>query len=289
MKGIVVHAFKVEGYDKKAKALDVIIKKIEKLKLEERVRTVGSSEMRLDSIVKKGRVYFLDFSSFRYVNAPGKASRKTDVKDIDFGIDGAAAEETAAIYDPVSNHIFVQYNHYGARHGRIGAYFSAIDEKPENQYYLETRFEKNIEQRLARKKIIKKIHFRVSSDPISKADKSAGQSLQGALKSATDLNGEYIEITIGASRIKKSSLDKKGIGATLGWLTKRMGVDGDSVTLMEVTGKEDEESVSETLNLLGNKLNVKIADIKVGPGLRYSRDDRWKAVARATKSLINKI
>lgn len=290
MKGVTVHPFRVVVENKKAAPLDRVLEAIKRTPLEQRMRLCSHVPMRVEAVERHSDgFYLIDFTRLRYEGAPGRASGKKPVSDIDFAVGEGAAEETAALYDPANNHLLVQYNHHGARSARIAEYLSSFDDVAENLYGLETRFEPEVERRLAQKQIIKAIRFRVATDAVSVADKSSGNSLTQVLEPARELGAEFIEIRLNAERIRERGLQRGSLNKILGWLHKRMDVHADSVTALEVTGKVDADDKAETINLLGNRMAASFSDLKVGPGLRYPRQARWQALIRARSGWLKQL
>ncbi|MDX1486580.1 MAG: DUF6731 family protein [Acidiferrobacterales bacterium] len=279
-----VYAYRlVPHHKKKTAALSDLLDNISRLPLEKRARFVARTEVRLEDVAKQpDGTYLMDFVLFRFGHGPGKASRKKPIEGFPLGKDDAFGEETAVLYDPSLNHLLVQYNHFGVRAGRIAAFLSAIDNVAENNYDLELRFDENIEKKLAKQKIFRKISFKAATLPINRADRNAGKSLTGVLAAGKSFSGEEIEVTITAQKNKPSDgLAGGKVAEAYNWVRQRLNADAESVTHFDVTGKEDVDARQETLHLLGHKLRQEFSDLSLGPDRRVPRKERWDALLRA--------
>lgn len=283
MKGIAVHAFRVVPLDpKRSTSVETLLDRIHKQQIPDRIRVVGQTEVRLEDLVKRNGYYLMDFTRLRFESGPGRASRSKPITGFQFEKGEGFGEETAALYDPTSNHMIVQYNHHGVRSGRIAEYLGRIDDEPDNQYTLETRFDEHIERKLAKKSIMRKLHFRVAPHHITLADKKAGNSLTKMVSAGNDYNAETIDVTVAVRRGRqKRGLRAETVRQTLSVLQRWMGIDADSVLSLEVGAQEDPDDKVEVLNLLGHRLKQTFTDLKVDADLRYPQHQRWYALERA--------
>ncbi len=284
MQGISVHLYQVVPHDpKKSAPLEKLIERIGGKPHADRIRNVGHSEVRLEAIDKTGEGYLLmDFVRLRFESGPGRADRKKEIEGFHFSPGEGFGEETAALYDPSTQHMIVQYNQHGVRSGRIAEYLSNIDSEPVNQYELEPRFEPHIEHRLARKHIVRAFRFRIATRHLHKVDRDAGVSLTDSLKLGGHFDAETIDVTLRAARAKRSSsLNLDEFRRAYRWLRQRIGVDEHSVDAAFLIGKDDPDSKAEQLNLLGHRLKETFTDLSIDADLRYPREQRWSALLRA--------
>lgn len=281
-KGVAVNAFRVIPINKKSAPLEQQIEALYARNLEQRVRNVMGVEARLESLQKTNGYYLLDFARLRHEHGPGRASRKDPVKGFGLSAGECFGEETAALYVPKRRHLLVQYNHHGVRSGRLAQYLSMIDDKPDNEYSFELRYDEAVEQKLQRKKIIRSLHFKVLSAGLPSVDDASNLSVTSAVKSiGKEFGAETLDITISAGVGRKTSLAPKSVQEALKWLGNRLGVDAESVSAIDVTGKDDPDTKSELLHLLGHRLKVEFNDLKLDSDLRYPVDQRWYALERA--------
>lgn len=284
MQGVSVHLYEVVPHDAKRSApVEKLIDRIDKEPHERRIRVVGHTEVRLEELERTEDGYYLmDFVRFRFESGPGRADRKKKIQGFHFAPGEGFGEETAALYDPSTRHMVVQYNQHGVRSGRIAEYLSNIDDNPVNQYELEPRFEPHIEHRLARKHIVRAFRFRVSTRHLHKVDRDAGASLTDTLKLGDHFGAETIDVMLRASRAKRSnSLDLSEFRRAWRWLQHRMGFDEHSVDAVSLIGKDDADSKAEIINLLGHRLKETFTDLAPNDDLRFPIEQRWSALLRA--------
>lgn len=82
---IKVHAFSVVPFEER-EPLEVLLQEISEYPLEERIRTVGATDYRIEHIsIGEDGLWYLDFGKFRSGHGPGAASRDTPIRGFDFG------------------------------------------------------------------------------------------------------------------------------------------------------------------------------------------------------------
>lgn len=283
MARISIHAYQVVPLDpKKSTPLEQLIDLIDSKPDPERVRLCSQSEVKLEAIAKTADgLYLMNFVRLRFEHGPGRGSRNRKTVGFNFRPGEGFGEETAALYDPATSHMLVQYNHFGVRAGRIGEYLSLIDDNPDNQYELVPRFDEEVERKLARKQIMRSFRFKTATRRVARADKTAGMSLTSAVSLGGGFGADMIEVKLIAGGKKTRSLDISKVYQAIGWLQARLGVDESSVDALEVSGKDDADTKSELLDLLGHRMKRDFTDLKLGADLRYPIDERWRALERA--------
>lgn len=146
-----IHAFKVTKEDKTADLADVLKLVHAEKKLDKRIRLINRAELRIDSIELRDGVWFLDFVKFRQTQGPGRGKKKAKTEGFEFKRGESFAEETAALYDPATNYMLVQYNHSGVRAGSIAQYLSDYDGASANIYSLNPKYDPETERKLQQK------------------------------------------------------------------------------------------------------------------------------------------
>lgn len=275
-----VHAFKVQTTDDSA-ALEDLLRLIEqKNNLRERIRIINHVELRAEAIEHHNGVWLIDFVRIRTDHGPGRVSRDTQVEGFDFEDEEGFGEETAALFDPATGYILIQYNHFGVRAGVIADYLSEFDDTVNNFYTFKPKFDDDVERRLLNQGITRKVAFTLDVGKMSAQDRKSGQALSDALSFGRESGADRIKIEISVTGEKQRGLTAKakdGIHSLQSILARNP----DAVTKLEVSGKEDRDSVTEVLDLIGQRLTVEYSNLRVGADLRYPRDERWSALIRA--------
>ncbi|MBO2568626.1 hypothetical protein AYI84_04670 [Shewanella algae] len=275
-----VHAYKVEVAPS-SEPLDAVLEQIEaENSPRRRIRLINHVELRAEAIVSDNGLWLLDFVRIRTTHGPGKVGRDSEVEGFEFDEEEGFGEETAALYDPGTGYLLVQYNHHGVRFGVMADYFSAFNEAVVNLYTLKPKFDEDVERRLIGQGITKKLAFTIDVGRMSAQDIQRGAPLSKALDYGVESGADKIKVEISVRGDKSRSLSER-VQDALGALRSMAGHNEDAVTKLEVSGKESADSITEVLDLLGHRLSIEFNDLTPGADLRYSRDDRWNALKRA--------
>lgn len=274
-----VHAFGVKLHDKSGDFED-LLKQIKSDALQARVRTVGYSDMRIEDVREKDGLLFFDFGKFRQQHGPGKASKTTPVKGFSFSKGEVFCEETACLYVPKFKHLIVQYNHHGARVGKIQEYLNLYDQNSSYNLELVPKYDENVERKFRSRAATKKIIFEIDPRFLSQSDKVAGTALTQALELGKQSRGEKVELIISAGKPKKSYLSDF-IDKTADTLKTKAGQNPDGITKLKVGVLESLDSRMEVLDLIAQRLVHQFDDIPVGGDLRFPQAERYKALYRA--------
>lgn len=275
-----VYAFKVSKTDA-SETLESTLEKIQnEQNLENRIREVNKTEIRSEQIRLHDHLWLIDFVKIRTNNGPGRVGRSSPVEGFDFGDDEAFGEETAALYDPSTEHLLVQYNHHGVRANAIADYLSAFVPNNANLYSLSPKFDTDVERRLLSTGIHRKILFSIDLSRMSEQDRLRGAPLSEAIEYGRRTGSDKIKIEISVSGNKERSLADAAL-ETVTSLREIFQNNGDAVNRLEISGKVDADSATEVLDLIAHRLSLNFEDLELGDDLRYSRDERWNTLIRA--------
>lgn len=277
-KTFTVHLYQVITADK-SKPLADLLEEVEGLSLEQRIRKINDREMRLEHVSKNDKgLWHLDFGLLRFDNGPGRASKKTPVTDFDLKIGEGFGEETAAIYDPVSGYLALQYNHFGARVSAIAAYLSTLDEKP-NSYEFRLSLDDSAVARLKKKTIFTKIEMKVAPGKLSKAFKENNVSLYSALAAQQkEFGGDIVTVVVG---LEKNSNKSLSIANKITSLLGLASDEPDAVSTLQVSGKDSQTASIDLVDLLEESRTTQFKDLPLSSGLRYPLSDRFNRLQRA--------
>ena len=273
-----VHAFKVTPGDNSA-PLENVLQQISDTNIEDRIReTDPRNEVRVEASENRNGLWYLDFVKIRRSQGPGHVA--PDKRIVGFGLkeNEGFGEETAALYDPLSSYILIQYNHYGVRQGAIAGYFRAFDDSAQNSYSLRPKYDHNVERQLINKGTVKKILYNIDISKINSEDRDQGESLEKAIEFGEMAQGaEGVEIQISAGRGKRKGLAQQKSKEIIDQLRNLFKTNHDAVKKLQVAGKEDEDSKTEILDLIAQRLYMKF-DIEPGADRRFPREKRWNCL-----------
>lgn len=279
-----VHLFKVSHHEN-TEPLENLLTRIAADPIEDRFRVVGVHDARVENIVKrKDGLWLLDFGMMRYEHGPGRARKEEPIVGFDFEEGEAFGEETAALYDPHSRCMLVQYNHFGVRSGSIQKYLCDYDHGAANAYELAVVFDREVERKLATKTFFSRISISMAVSRLTEADRDDGVPLSEAIGIGGDYGGRHVNISIGMGPGRHNGLDSGSVKKTLAWIKRQLRAESDAISKAEVVCKENPDGITEVLDLVHQRLVVSLDDIPLGDDLRFSQDDRWKGLLRARRA-----
>lgn len=285
-----VHLFKVEAHQN-AMALDVALPLIAAEDLEARVKDVSGNRVRIEqitppkSIGNESPYWLLNFTKFRFENCPGKVGLNTPIEGFDIGKDEGFGEETAAIYDPKSKFMIIQYHHSGVRASAIESYLSNYfhDSDQVTGYELKVKLDPTAEAKLAKKKFITKVKLKIAPAQITKEFHDQNLSLGQVLDIGSNTKSKDVELILAADR--GENLSDKFIMPLITFLKnlRQFDLDNDSaaMTKFEVCGRNEKEDRADAINMLAPKLKLVIDGLTVGGDKRYTIRSRWDGLLRA--------
>lgn len=276
-----VHAFKVNRIDGSNTLENILAMISAETNLRERIRMVNRTEVRVETVEKRKGLWLIDFIKIRTDHGPGRVGRDVEIEGFDFDDDEGFGEETAALYDSSSGYILIQYNHHGVRAGVIADYLSAYDGTAANVYEFKPKYDDDVERRLLQQGITKKVVFTIDVTKMSAGDRKTGLPLSEAISFGRGSGADKIKVEISVSGTDKQRGLKERARNSVNSLLEIVGQNPDAVTKLEVSGKEDRDSVTEVLDLIAHRLSVQINDLPTDAGLRFPREERWKALIRA--------
>lgn len=275
-----VYAFKVEKSEDSANLSDVLSELDAQNDLRERIRIVNQTELRAEAIEFRNGVWFMDFVRIRTAHGPGKVGRDTEVEGFEFEDEEGFGEETAALYDPQTEYLLIQYNHFGVRPAAVADYLSSYVENANNLYTFKPKYDEDVERRLLNQGITRKINFSLDVSRMSAQDRERGASLSEAIDYGRRTGADRVKVEISVQGERHRGLGDSAREA-LTSLQAILGQNPDAVRKLEVAGKEDRDAVTEVLDLIGHRLSLEFNDLQLGGDLRYPRDERWRALERA--------
>jgi hypothetical protein len=247
---------------------------------------LGTQEIRLESLLPPGGVsnptpyWFLDFTRLRFAHGPGKASKTQAIQGFALTENEGFGEETAALFDPSSGYILVQYNHFGVRASSMRDYLACFVAGQIRDYEFRVKFDETSEAKLAQKQILTKIHFKIAPASMTATQRSADIGLGMALDMNDSVHGQSVEVIISSGQNRNAALSSKAARGMIRSLKKLVGID-DIVEKFEVSGRSAVGERSEAIDMLAPKIEQVIDGIVMGPDRRYTQKSRWDALLRA--------
>lgn len=268
--------FKIKPAEANQRSLESLLGVIDTHDLEDRIRNASGAGIRLDFVEKQTTTssdsprdfWLLDFTRLRVTHGPGRTSRNEQVSGFDLNDDEFFGEEAAALYLPQTNHIIVQYNHYGVRPSHIQSYLGEYLGNEANAFEFEVMLDDDAEAIFNAQTLIRRFEIGVDLSKLTAQQRARGDSLSDAAANAAAMHGARMRISISVGQSRHGYLS--GAKELL-----RKFLDGnEAVTTAIVSGRETAESETEVVDLIHHKL-THVDDITPGPDRRLPREDRF--------------
>lgn len=258
------------------------IQKIKDYAMEERVKNVSGYDMKMEEIKTEkhngNNVFLMDFCKHRD-SGPGRAKRDEKIQGFDLGEDEAFGEMTAALYDPTTNFIVVQYNHYGPRAGSIAIYLS---EFATEQFIFSPRLKDDILAEIDKKQYNTSLELSYATASLTEFHKKelGIDTILNNTEAAMGSNIGEVKIIIKKPRGKHKKMENQN---SLLKKIFRISSDDDSpITSAKVTGAMTPEDEPEILDILKAKIVDEREGLKIDQSTKmYSFDSRCKLLKQS--------
>ena len=281
---IKIHAFRVIPEDGSQPVQDVL-DMVAQANIEERLRLIGSSEIRVDDIFRDDAGYYLfDTVKFDYGVGPGRGDRLQPVTGFRLGPNESFAHEGACLYAPESRYLLVEYKHSGARSGAICEYLSTFNDAATNIYSLQLKLDPAVARRLGRKQIVKRLRLKIAPNRLSRRDLERGQALEIGLRQGDAFGGQVIDLAISTEPYSRGSLNIQRVREAIEWVQRVAGGNEDAVLKASVEGKDDPEAKIDAIDILAQKLEQRFDGYQIGDDRRIRREDRYDALVRTFRA-----
>ncbi len=281
-----VYAFGVKLHDG-SQSLEDVLKLIQSETLLKRNRVIKSATIRIEDIKFSNGAWYMDFIKIRKTHGPGKGSETKPVQGFTFTGDETFCEETALMFIPATNHLLVQYNHYGVRFAAIEEYFSQYNKAVNNVYELTAKYDDDTERQFEARKSIRKLELAIDPRQLTASDKKAGTALTDAIGIGDKSDAASVALTISAGTSKKSKLTKF-IDKTVTHLKKLATTKPDAVSKINASVVTLDDKVL-VLDLIAHRLKTTVGGVPLGLDRRWSVADRYHALDKVKLQWKNKL
>jgi len=248
----------------------------------------GIGGLRLEERAMLSRMLVMDFAKPRGGHGPGRMSPTDPLEAIRLRQGQDFGEDTGIAFDLQSGCAAIQYNHFGPRPRAIEEYLWGVDlslgGRPELRrgesdadrygFTFGAVLTRDAYERLRTFAIVHDVSVTVALPGVTPQDFAAGRALGDILRAPLPDGTETLKISISAGA--RGSLARHGAMRMVDDIRRL----GHAAQAAVVRGKPTDDDPYEKVDLIEERLSVS-ADIPLGPGRRYSRDDRWHALAQA--------
>lgn len=256
------------------------IERLLTLDLANRNRQRQVNYIRLEHAKYVRGLWYCDFVKVRMDHGPARAGLNAEVEGFDLARDEGFGEETGFLWDTSNNYCLVQYNHYGVRAAAIAGYLSEFSEVPGGVMFL-PRIDEKIHDKIRRKKLVSRFEVTIAPKLLDDGDFDAGMAVGAAAKDLKSTGAERVTIEI--SSAARAGFLRYPLTSLAKWVERLVGRSEDETPLVSsarATAREEEDEKPEVLDLLSHRITTDV-ELKAGADKRYSREDRWAALAQA--------
>jgi hypothetical protein len=248
--------------------LEKLIKKADGLTHQERTFDYYQEEARLDKLKynKANNYWYLNFTRLRQTKIPSKAKKNSEAEPIKLATDEYIGEDVTALYD-VENHIIaLQRNRDSLSSTGIEQYLSSLYNSSIEDVYLRPISPKDIEKRIAKARIFRKITIKFACMPEAKLRGGQNTSSLGSfIKNFKVFDAKTAIITMSLGHSKTGSLDSQTIRETIDEIRENIGIISDA----EISIKNSETDPVDTIDLFSMKshdfISIKMEKLETIP------------------------
>lgn len=277
---IKVHAFKVEEAPN-SQPLEEVLEYATRTKIEDRILSVGNRELQIeDAQCTRDGYWLFDVSCLNFGAGPGRGKRGAETHGFQLKEDEAFSEMTGCLYCPIKKSILIEYKHAGARSGAIQDMLGRLNPNKANAYEFLLQLDPQTVGRIDRKQVLSKLHLKIAPTRLRDIDRQKGVALGIALDQSDKFGGQILNLEVTTEPYSRASLVINRVRKVVDWIRTVNGRGDDAILLADITGRDDDDSKSELIKILDQKLEKRFNGYNLGPDRRYRQGDRYEALER---------
>lgn len=266
---IKVHYYSVSN--NQHRSLDDLLQDLERLPLDQRVKSIRHGDVNLEHIEKHDSLWFLHFTNSRASNWPGVARKGHASTDLNLGFDVELTENTYAAFDTTVGVMVLQYTQSAVRASRLFAYFDQHTEHP-NSFFYTPILNDDAMERFERQHTFTTIN--VAINDVTDADVAYfdGSSVGSAVRESVNAGVTILEMSFRVdARVKGNRIE----GGLVRRLVDRMIARNSQNDKLIVKGRDDQNSPVESIDLLADAKTAEYDErgVTLTPGRRYRLAD----------------
>jgi hypothetical protein len=273
-----VYAYKVSPTEEWTNPLELAFRIAQQTPLERRLRKLSSSMVRLEDIRFAGDQVFSNFVLFRSGSGPALVSSSSHMSEINIQEDQYFGEDTACLFDPASGYILIQYNHHGPKASAIQEYLSYFENERFHSHVFAPKLSPSSEQKIRGLSLVSRVEVSFAVTSLVNHGNAGGLSFGEAVDVAGAHGAETLSLVIGNRR----GLALSAIKDLLVGLQSAASC-GEGVKKLTLTAQVEDGSPREPIDLIAERLSGQV-NVPLGPGRRYSANDRWSRMAALLQS-----
>jgi len=287
---VVIAPKEEQGDNDKLFHLEKLIVKASKLRIQERTYKYYQEDARLDQFEynKLDDYWHLNFIRLRQTKIPSTAKKDAVAEPMKLAEDEYIGEDVTAVYDCKNHILALQRNRDSLSSNGLEEYLTQLYDSDTQGIYLRPILATNIDIRLEKAKIYKKLTLRFACAKNKKRKNINKSSFSCLLEYFDSFDPQVATVTMSLGHIKKGSLDAETIKETLKSIEKTE----DLVTGAELNIKNSEIDPVETIDLFSMKshdfVTIKLEKLETISFIEMADQIRMK-YKNSRKSLLDSL
>lgn len=229
---------------------------------ESRNMNFQDAPVRLARIARHQHTWEGDMMKIRLGEAAVIASLNGHIAPVSIDDDTGLGETTAFLYDDALNVIAIQRNRTAVSAAKVAGYIETLGGLA-NAVIFVPILRQEVYEKLRGMHNISRFHIKVATPADLTAMREDVPNLGGALDVAEEFQSPTLELVLSLGK-HKGSLNKTPLVRTVHRLIRRHDADSESVKKIEVSGRYDDDSKTDLLDLIKERLHVSVP-IEVTP------------------------
>ena len=245
-----------------------------------RFKSLGDKGRRLEHYDQRDGCFLLNFVTLAF-DGPGRSAPGSMTEPIDLALDEHFSHETAMLYDPGENLVFLESGQGGMTNGAIARYFREFAENGE-MYSLVPRLDAEASSKARRYQTIRSLVMRMTVGPVTNIDREAGT---GVIKGfGEQYDAESIKVEIKVSRSKNRTLSISNIWKSINPILA--SDDRNNIDELKLNGYEHEDEGMKVIDLLKHQEKRALV-LNIDPDSRnVPHEARWQALLNIRKEFM---
>lgn len=196
-----IQKFRVARHSRAIPKVETLLAQIQGDTIEDRTRTINGVKFRLDDVVEDQAtgLWLLNFVRNRTGHGPAKFHATQSLQGFAFAAEESVGEDAAALYDPRTRFMYIQFNHIGVRHSAMATYLS-IYSGHEPGYRIAPKLEHDAERKFQNQDVTRRVEIGFDLTKMSAADRIQGNSLTEAAEIGQGYSADKLFLTLTISK-----------------------------------------------------------------------------------------
>ena len=239
----------------------------------------NDQDRRIEDFVERDGCCLVNFVTLR-APGPGKASRHTPTTSIGLTPQESFSHETAMLFDPDTQLVFLEGRRPGMGPGAVGQYVARFGDAHSDRYHLVPLLDEEARSRALRNNQIRSFEFKAAVGP----DMGMDDQLDSVTSFSNALGGRTVNIQITAARGRDSSLDTESVLSIARNILR--APNRDRVERIRLKGRISEDDPLEVIDLIQQR-EFGERELEIDPDTRtIPIEARWDALMSIRRNFV---